>query len=135
MTDPVLPGVLGEIEEVAGLAAALQVAAAKGGGPAYFPAAGRLTVDHWLVQAVGRDVAVSLCRHFGGQSGRQIKITLGPVGSRAKRWAAMKRAIAAGRSAVEIARTLGIDEKTVRRHRRGESGKSRPKDERQGSFL
>lgn len=135
MADPVLPGVLGEIEEVAGLAAALQVAAAKGGGPAYFPAPARLTGEHWLVQAVGWDAAAALCRHFGGHSGRQIKITWGPVGSRAKRWAAMKQAIAQGKSAVEIARTLGIDEKTVRRHRRGESGKGRPKDERQGSFL
>ena len=47
-----LPGILGEIAEVAGFKAALQVARAKGGTKAYFPVTPE--DDHWLVKAVGR---------------------------------------------------------------------------------
>jgi len=135
MTDTLLPGILGEIEEVAGLAVALQIAAAKGGATAYFPSVERLTEDHWLIGAVGWEAAETLCRHFGGRANPQLKIPLGPAGSRGKLWAAIRKGLAQGKSAAEIARALGVDEKTVRRHRTGKSGKGRPADSRQGSFL
>jgi len=135
MTEIVLDGVLGEIQAVAGLAASLQICAVKGGGPAYFCSEERLTEDNWLVQAVGWEAARLLAREFGGRANPQLKIPLGPAGSRRKQWAAIRKMLAEGKSAIEIARTLGVDEKTVRRHRTGKSGKNRPSDPRQGSFL
>lgn len=135
MTDIVLDGVLGEIQEVAGLAAALQICAVKGGGPAYFCSPDRLTEDNWLVQAVGWNTARLLAIRFCTRAGGQIKIPQGPNGSRRKQWVTIRRMLADGMSAIEVARALGIDEKTVRRHRTGKSGKARPADPRQGTLL
>lgn len=135
MSDIILDGVLGEIQAVAGLAAALQICAVKGGGPAYFCSVERLTDDNWLVQAVGWETATVLAKEFGGRANPQLKIPLGPAGSRRKQWAAIRKMLGQGKSAIEIARALGVDEKTVRRHRTGKSGRQRPSDPRQVTFL
>lgn len=136
MADPVLFGVLEEIRQVAGLAAALQLAAAKGGGPVYFCAVDFLTEDHWLVQTVGWEAARKLAKHFGGRSNTQVKIPQGPAGSRAKTWQSIQNGFAQGLSMIEIARRIGVDEKTVRRHRRGQNGPRRPRgDHGQGSLF
>ncbi|MBF0095671.1 MAG: helix-turn-helix domain-containing protein [Alphaproteobacteria bacterium] len=136
MADPVLFGVLEEIREVAGLAAALQLAAAKGGGPVYFCSAAHLTQDHWLVQTVGWEAARKLAAHFGGRANPQIKIPYGPTSSRGKTWQGIQKGFAQGLSLVEIARRNGVDEKTVRRHRRGQSGPRRSRDDHgQGNLF
>lgn len=119
MTAASLPGVLAEIAEIAGEAAALAVAGAKGGRRAYIPAAGNLTRDHWLVEAVGLDAARKIAMRLGGG---EVPIPLGPAGSRARIWHIIREGIEAGLTAPEIAARVGVDEKTVRRHRNGHSG-------------
>lgn len=51
MNDDLLPSVLGEIADVAGIAAALAIADKVGGTRINIPA--RVQDDHWLVETVG----------------------------------------------------------------------------------
>ena len=119
-----LPGVLGEIADVAGLAAALAVAREMGGRRAYFPATPK--ADHWLVRAVGAEAAAVICAHLvAGGAGLEIPVPLGPTGTRARAWATIRRALDDGATAGTAARLAGVDERTVRRHRNGHSASRR----------
>lgn len=125
-------GILADIEEVAGAAAALQVAAAKGGSEAYIPMPENLRPGHWLVEAVGMEAAELIARRLG--SGH-VEIPLGPAGGhRGKVWAAIRKALADGKSAPEAARLAGVHQRTVRRHRNGHSG-AEVTDPRQGDLF
>lgn len=62
MNDDLLPGVLGEIADVAGIPAALAIADQVGGTRINIPA--RAKDDHWLVQTVGREAADQICDYF-----------------------------------------------------------------------
>lgn len=121
-----LPSVLAEIAEVAGVAAALQVAAARGGRVAYIPAPDHLVPDHWLVLAVGAAAAAAIAQRLGGGS---LLIPLGPLGgNRGRVWATIRTALGEGCSAPEAARRAGVHERTVRRHRnRGDDDDSQGK--------
>ena len=55
MHDDLLPGILGEIADVAGIPAALAIADEVGGTRINIPA--RAGDDHWLVKTVGREAA------------------------------------------------------------------------------
>ncbi|MDR1397215.1 MAG: helix-turn-helix domain-containing protein [Desulfarculales bacterium] len=111
-----LPGILRRVAEGAGLEAAINLARIKGGCHAYIPEAGNLTAEHWLVKSVGQQMAIELCREYGGS---RIPIPLGPFsGNRAKVWQAIHRAQREGMSAPQAARLVGVDERTVYRHRR-----------------
>lgn len=72
-TDEDLPGILGEIEEVAGRAAALKVAEHHGGTRIDIPAT--VGSDHWLAVLLGHEVACRIANHFrvgdpdGGEAG------------------------------------------------------------------
>ncbi|WP_374467411.1 helix-turn-helix domain-containing protein [Ferrovibrio sp.] len=133
---PALPGLLGEIEQIAGLQAALQVASAAGGRRRYVPAPKRLDADHWLVKAVGREKAGLIAKHLVGEnSGLPITFPLGPAGSRAARWHAIHQALQSGETADSIAATHGIHERTVRRHRTGVSGMPSDADNRQTKLF
>jgi len=110
-----LPGVLAEVAEVAGLKAALELAAARGGNRAYIPAG--CGDDHWLVRAVGREAADAICAHFAVPSGIEIEIPRGPTGRQAQLYRDLARMIGESRSSSEITRALGISRRTVTRHR------------------
>lgn len=125
-------GILADIQEAAGATAALQIAAAKGGSEVYIPLAANLRPDHWLVETVGMEAAEQIAKHLG--SGH-VEIPLGPAGgNRGKVWAAIRRALADGKSAPEAARLAGVHQRTVRRHRNGHSGVD-ASDPRQGDLF
>ncbi len=121
-----LPGVLGEIEEIAGLEAALAVAEAVGGTRAYISR--RPGPDHWLTRAVGAETAATLADHFTtGRTGLELEFPLGPTGSIARERRRRARRLATlteqGHPTVAIARELGLTDRAVRlykaRRRRG----------------
>ena len=116
-----LPGVLGEIAEVAGTAAALAVAREMGGRRAYFPA--KPKAEHWLVRAVGAETAEAICAHLvAGNAGLEIAVPLGPTGTRAQVWSTIQKALSEGATNGTAAHLAGVDERTIRRHRNGHSG-------------
>ncbi|MDQ2084663.1 phage terminase small subunit-related protein [Xanthobacteraceae bacterium Astr-EGSB] len=128
---------LAEIAEVAGEAAALQVCTSFGGSYIYIPAA--CNDDHWLAQCVGREKADRICAHLGidGSGGQKYYVALVDGGV----FKALQRSVAKtvhqqsadGKSARDIARGIGVSERTVRRHRAVHRGTS--KDKRQGSLF
>lgn len=121
-----LPPLLAEIAEVAGLDAALAVAAARGGSRATIPA--RPRPDHWLTQAVGAEAAQQICDHFRvGNSGAVLEI---PVGTQAQKQRRIDEMLREGVSADKIARQLQVHRTTV--FRRKASGGHDP---RQGSLF
>lgn len=128
-----LPGLLAEIAEVAGVGAALAIAEVKGGASAYIPAP-PVRAEHWLVLACGQAAADAIAGHFAVRGGAHYKIPLGPVASRYRLWRKMHQMIDRDIPAAEIARRLGIDERTVRRHRKGESGQAAA-DDRQAALF
>jgi hypothetical protein len=71
-----LPGVLAEIEEVAGREAALTIAASNGGLTKGFPSPALLKqspegyADNWLVRCVGYDLAVKIVSEIFPAGGR-----------------------------------------------------------------
>jgi hypothetical protein len=136
MTDK-LPGVLQEIADIVGEAAAIAIASHAGGTRIYFPA--NLTVDHWLPLTIGLGPAMKLCAHFAIEErrGQRIDIPLYVGGT----YSQMIRAIAErvhkldaddDESSQTIARKLGITQRSVHRHRARHKGKKAGK---QGRLL
>src|SRR4051794_15314441 len=136
MTDK-LPGVLGEIAELVGEQAAITIASRAGGTRIYFPA--KADDKHWLVQAIGRAAADKVCAHFtvDGARGQRIEIPLYVGGS----YRQLVRAIAErvhkmdteeAASSTEIARKVGVTQRSVHRHRARHRGK---RDGKQGRLL
>lgn len=120
-----LPGILGEIADVAGLDAALAVAQTKGGTVARIAA--KLSDENWLVKAVGIENAQRISAHFTAGRGIDLLIPLGPTGSfkrdQARRAEAYTRALASGRNVQETARIVGVTRRSVERFR------ARPRDD------
>jgi len=122
-----LPGVLAEVAEVVGEAAAIALASHAGGTRVYLPA--HPSADHWLVQALGAEDAAKLCAHFAvdGQRGQRLDIPLYVGGT----YRQMMRSIAervhkmdeADASSQEIARKVGITQRSVHRHRARHRGR------------
>lgn len=132
-----LPGVLQEIAEVAGEAAALMIAARQGGRRVYFPSARTLHEGQWLVECVGADLARRICAHFEVDGrGQRIDIPLHVGGT----YRQFVRSIAErlhnldgeGKSSTEIAQQLGLTQRTVHRHR---ARHGKPKNDKQGRLL
>ncbi|MGJ5203604.1 helix-turn-helix domain-containing protein [Bradyrhizobium sp. HKCCYLR20261] len=136
-----LPAVLQEIADVAGEAAALKIAAQHGGRRVYFPSADRLVaVDgehYWLIDCVGHELARKICKHFEVDGrGQRIEIPLHVGGT----YRQFVRQIAErlhqledeGKSSTEIARALGLTQRTVHRHRSRHRGH---KNKNQGSLF
>lgn len=131
-----LPGLLGEIAEIAGEAAALRIARAKGGRRAYFPA--RPKPGSWIVEAVGQEAAARICSALvAGERGVELPVPLGPVGTRGRVWHILQRAFADGATVAEAAALAGVDERTARRHKNRQSGarRDRSRDDRQESLF
>ena len=109
-------GILGIVADVAGEEAARRLAAAKGGGRCYIPRQTR--PGHWLVALLGEEAAAAVCDALGGET---VEIPLAGAGSlqhglrQARRRAhELNRR---GWSADRIARTVGVDRRTVKRWR------------------
>jgi hypothetical protein len=120
-------GILADVAEVAGDAAAAAIAHAKGGLEAvYIPLPGNLAPGHWLVELVGMDKARAIAQLLGGGS---VEIPLGASAQAAQRRRVALDAVKRGKSAGEAARMAGCCQRTVRRV------KNRVKDERQGELL
>jgi hypothetical protein len=131
-----LPGLLGEIAEVAGLAAALAIAERVGGTRVTIPS--RAADDHWLVKLIGRDAADKICDHMrilspeGREAGaRHVVIPRGPTGYLAKARIRLAKELEAGTSAREAARKTGLSERTAFRMR----ARLRDEDDRQGELF
>lgn len=112
--DEPLPGILGEIAEVAGRDAALAIALVRGGRIIYIPTPSRLAPDHWIVQICGADAARAIAERLGGG---EILLPLGPTGSRADTVALIKTGIARGLSNAAVAALARVTIRTVKRHR------------------
>lgn len=131
-----MSGVLSEIADVAGEAAAVALAAQYGGTRVYIPA--RAGDGHWLVACVGRRAADLICAHFVADgSGQRIEVPLAGGGS----YPQLRRTIARrvheldreGKSEGVIAKAVGVTGRTVRRHRAAHRGSG--KDSKQGSLF
>jgi hypothetical protein len=97
-----LPPLLGEIAEVAGLHAALALAEACGGTRIDLPMSTQLSNMHWLVEIVGREAAIKICKHFSAEHNLELELPRGPTGSRADRWRRLARLIAQGHSRASL---------------------------------
>ena len=106
-----LPGVLAEIAEVAGRAAALEIALVHGGEDAFhIPRPEHLARDraYPLIALVGHTAALAIARRCGG----------GPVYIPRARRALVAHLAQQGLTTAEIAARLGIARRTARRYRR-----------------
>jgi hypothetical protein len=133
MTEP-LSGILGEIESVAGLPAMLKLVDVAGGTRVYIPA--EASDRHWLVRCVGREAADKLMRHFAVDSRRGQRVDI-PVFAGTYRQLIRKiaeRLDKADRSesSAQLARALGIAQRTVHRHRAKRRGM---RDSRQAKLF
>lgn len=104
-----LPGVLGEIAEVAGEAAAVKIALRWGGQHFYFPRArtiGLLPETHAFVNEVGRRAARALAKHYDGE------VVYIPRARKKMAAVLLKR----GNHPSEVARQLGVTHRSVERY-------------------
>lgn len=111
-----LAPLLSEIAEVAGLDAALALAAARGGSRVSFPA--KLPKTHWLIDCVGLEAATLICEEFrGGTYGGVVDLPVGPTGSANAVRREVDRMIKAGMSADQIAMKMKVHRTTVFRRK------------------
>ena len=118
-----LPGVLGEIAEVAGLPAALALAREHGGTEVYLPI--RPDPNHWLVACVGPEAAEAICTHYAVRDadGRAIGnfrllIPLAGTGAYAQVRRRLIQELREGNGGVPAAaRKAGVHERTAWRYK------------------
>lgn len=103
-----LPGVLAEIEALAGREVALALALALGGRSIHMPRPKNIVAGHALLEACGASAA-SIAEHYAGECLYIPKARRALVGHLSAR----------GSTTQEIARLLGITGHTVRQYRRG----------------
>jgi len=109
----VLPGVLAEIAEAAGVEAAWALARAHGGTTVYIPR--EAEESHWLTELVGLDAARKICKHFRvANTGARILIPIARQGEQRQR---LVRALQAGMSATQAAQAAGMHERSAFRAR------------------
>lgn len=126
-----LPGVLGEIARVAGEAAALAIARARGGTRVYIPP--EPPAEHWMSRLVGVGAARAIAAHLTmGAGGYRVDLPAGPEGHLGKQRAKADALIRAGGSERDIALATGYTERTVRRRK---AKLNAPRDTRQRDFF
>ncbi len=106
MSGSPLPGVLAEIEAVAGRDAALEIALKAGGKDIYVSARG--AQSQAIVEAVGARAWAAIVARLGGET---VHVPLA-------RRALVRHLSAQGVGTAEIARRLHITQRTARRYRR-----------------
>lgn len=131
-----LPALLAEIAEVAGLAAALAIAEAKGGTVVNIPSGKKKR--NWLIDCVGPEAAAKISAHFTSGRGRlQLDIPLPPTNSH-RQW--LRQRAKVYQSAIETANSLskaalmaGTTRRTLQRFNHVRKG--RKKSDGQGSLF
>lgn len=122
MTRSSLPGLLGQIADIAGPTAALQIAQARGGTRVAIPP--QAEADHWLTECVGFEVADKICKGLAivdaddrkkGVTGEVLPLGDASVLKTAKR--RLRKALEDGKSAREAARIAGLHERTAWREK------------------
>ena len=129
-----LDGILGEIADVAGIAAALALAEQYGGTQVHFP---RMAgPEHWLTRCVGPEAAAAICAYMtvtdadGHRKGqRGVLVPRGPMGLMRQAKRRLIRELEAGTSAREAARRAGLGERTAW------YTKAKLKDSKQGGLF
>lgn len=101
---------LDRIAEVAGVGAALTLAARYGGRQLYIPQAESIDEAHPLAEALGLATARRLSRDFGHG---HVMIPLGPTSSVERRKLLMRKMGDEGRTNAEVAAALGVHRRTV----------------------
>lgn len=109
-----LPGIMREIVDVAGAAAAWEIARTCGGRPVTFPA--HVDNNHWLVELVGLDAAQKLCDHFS-VGGKRVRIEI-PLARDAERRLRLIKALEGGMAATDAAAVSGMHVRTAYRTRK-----------------
>lgn len=112
-----LPGVLVDVATVAGVRAALELAAEFGGRRLYIPK--RMHVDHPIARAIGMEAAPKLAALWPAE---RVLIPLGPCADGARKRAHIRKLLDGGRSVTEIVRALRCHERTVYRVKRSGGG-------------
>tara|TARA_R110000787_G_scaffold26344_27_gene73759 strand:+ start:704 stop:1093 length:390 start_codon:yes stop_codon:yes gene_type:complete len=107
-----LPQLLAELAGACGLAAALKLAEAYGGTRLHVPK--RVNPAHPLFRALGPEAAAWLVENYGGD---RVDVPLGPLANDRQRRTRIRRLIEENASERDIARAVGITDRTVRRHR------------------
>lgn len=107
-----MTGVLQRIADIAGDHAARLMAAEYGGRRIYLPA--NLPADHALSKLLGFEAACQIRNAFGAG---HLEVPMGTPPTRDYVRIQVDALTKAGKSANEIARTLHITSRTVRRHR------------------
>ncbi len=111
-----LAPLLNQIAEVAGLEAALALAAERGGSRVSFPA--RLPQKHWLIDCVGKEAAELICEEFrGGNYGAAVDLPVGPTGTANALRRDVDRMIRDGVSPDQIAMKMKVHRTTVFRRK------------------
>nr|DAO37993.1 MAG TPA: Mor transcription activator family [Caudoviricetes sp.] len=113
-----LPGLLGEIADIAGRETAFLIACAYGGTRVDIPA--KVGPDHWLSQIVGFDTAQLICErlaiHDADGRVKGVRHELIPRGPASLQKTAQRRVIKAlndGSDVRSAARAAGVHERTV----------------------
>jgi hypothetical protein len=135
-----LPGILQEIADIVGEAGALAIAARRGGTRVYIASSARLHEgyeQYWLIECVGIEAARKICSHFEVDGrGQRVEIPLYVGGT----YRQLVRKIAErvheldkeDNSSTQIARKVGISQRSVHRHR---ARHGRRKNDKQGRLL
>ncbi len=113
-----LPGLLGEIADIAGPTVALEIARSHGGTRVDIPA--KAEPGHWLTDIVGLDMADRICQGLAIVDGdgrlkgvRHEVLPLGPASLLKSARRRASEALAEGRSVRDAARISGLHERTI----------------------
>jgi len=137
MVQSSLPGLLGQIADIAGPEAALLIADARGGTRVDIPAEAKQV--HWLTECVGFEVADQICKGLAivdaddrkkGVTHEVLPLGASSVLKKAKR--RLRQALENGHSAREAARIAGLHERTAWREKARLNG---PNDDDQQSLF
>lgn len=108
---PDLPDLLARLAEACGEGVALKFAGEFGGREIYLPAPDRLTEEHPIAVLLGLKVAKVAAAALG-PSGRLI-VPLGPTSTQKRTRARIRALTGEGKPVGEIARVVGVHERTV----------------------
>lgn len=113
-----LPGILGEIADIAGADAAYAIASSHGGTRVSIPA--RAAEGHWLTELLGMETADKICRGLAtlDPEGRMRGVSKeliprGPAALLKSARRQARQALDAGTSVRETARISGLHERTI----------------------
>ena len=112
-----LTGLLAEIAAAAGVDAPHALAREKGGRLVYFQR--RPKPDNWLCELVGHRKALAIAAAvLPGKGGQPLAVPMGPTTEQAIRQRRIRQMLSGGHSLSAVARAVGCDVSTVKRHRR-----------------